>query len=94
MRATGIIKRIDDLGRVVIPRDIRRALSIEEGDPFQIFFEDDKVVFQKYVPVDEVESVITEAKICVRDCVHLPAEKASKILKKLVEIEKIMKEEK
>ncbi len=40
MKATGIIRRIDDLGRVVIPKEIRRTLKIREGDPLEIFIED------------------------------------------------------
>ena len=44
MKATGIIRRIDDLGRVVIPREIRRTLKIREGDPFEIFLGDDNCV--------------------------------------------------
>lgn len=48
MKATGIIRRVDDLGRVVIPKEIRRTLKICEGDPLEIFIEDDKVVFAKY----------------------------------------------
>nr|DAL46053.1 MAG TPA_asm: stage V sporulation protein T [Caudoviricetes sp.] len=47
MKATGIIRRIDDLGRVVIPRDIRRSLKIHEGDPLEIFIENNGVCFQK-----------------------------------------------
>lgn len=49
MKATGIIRRIDDLGRVVIPKEIRRTLKIREGDPLEIFLgEDGCVCFQKY----------------------------------------------
>ena len=48
MKATGIIRRIDDLGRVVIPKEIRRTLKIREGDPLEIFIEKDCVCFQKY----------------------------------------------
>lgn len=49
MKATGIIRRIDDLGRVVIPKEIRRTLKIREGDPLEIFLgEDGCVYFQKY----------------------------------------------
>lgn len=50
MRATGIVRRIDDLGRVVIPKEMRRAMNINEGDPLEIFTTSDGcVVFQKYV---------------------------------------------
>lgn len=48
MKATGIIRRIDDLGRVIIPKEIRRTLRIREGDPLEIFIEKDCVCFQKY----------------------------------------------
>lgn len=48
MKATGIIRRIDDLGRVVIPKEIRRTLKIREGDPLEIFIEKNCVCFQKY----------------------------------------------
>lgn len=48
MKATGIIRRTDDLGRVVIPKEIRRTLKIHEGDPLEIFIEKDCVCFQKY----------------------------------------------
>ena len=48
MKATGIVRRMDELGRVVIPREIREMLHIKEGDPMEIFTEDDKIVFRKY----------------------------------------------
>ena len=48
MKATGIIRRIDDLGRVVIPKEIRRSLKIREGDPLEIFLENNCICFQKY----------------------------------------------
>ena len=48
MKATGIIRRVDDLGRVVIPKEIRRTLKIREGDPLEIFLENDCICFQKY----------------------------------------------
>ncbi|MDR2357331.1 MAG: AbrB/MazE/SpoVT family DNA-binding domain-containing protein [Oscillospiraceae bacterium] len=54
MKATGIVRRIDDLGRIVIPKEIRRTLRIREGDPLEIFTErDGSVVFKKYSPVGE-----------------------------------------
>ena len=49
MKATGIVRRIDDLGRVVIPKEIRRAMRIYEGDPLEIFFDaDNNIVLKKY----------------------------------------------
>ena len=55
MKATGIVRRIDDLGRVVIPKEIRRTLKIREGDPLEIFTDrEGGVVFRKYSPVGEM----------------------------------------
>ena len=60
MKAIGIVRRIDDLGRIVIPREIRERLHIEEGDPLEIFMEDDKIVLRKYdVPDGKEEAVET-----------------------------------
>ena len=57
MKATGIVRRIDDLGRVVIPKEIRRTLRIREGDPLEIFTNTDGgVIFRKYSPVGELSS--------------------------------------
>ena len=55
LKATGIVRRIDDLGRVVIPKEIRRTMRIREGDPLEIFTDNDgEVVFKKYSPVGEM----------------------------------------
>ena len=51
MKATGIIRRTDDLGRIIIPREIRRSLRIRDGDPLEIYVADDAVVFKKYRPL-------------------------------------------
>lgn len=48
MKITGIIRRVDDLGRVVIPKEIRRNIGIHEGDPLEIFLHEDCVCFKKY----------------------------------------------
>lgn len=55
MKATGIVRRIDDLGRVVIPKEIRRTLRIREGDPLEIFIDrDGEVILKKYSPIGEL----------------------------------------
>ncbi len=55
MKATGIVRRIDDLGRVVIPKEIRRTLRIRDGDPLEIYTEKDgEVIFKKYSPMGEL----------------------------------------
>ena len=54
MKATGIVRRIDDLGRVVIPKEIRRVLRIREGDPLEIYTSSSgEVILKKYSPINE-----------------------------------------
>ncbi len=58
MKATGIVRRIDDLGRVVIPKEIRRTMRIREGDPLEIFTNaDGEVIFKKYSPIGELTEI-------------------------------------
>ncbi|AEH52102.1 MULTISPECIES: stage V sporulation protein T [Heyndrickxia] len=82
MKATGIVRRIDDLGRVVIPKEIRRTLRIREGDPLEIFVDrDGEVILKKYSPISELsdfakeyaealyDSLTSPVLICDRDAV-------------------------
>ena len=70
MKATGIVRRIDDLGRVVIPKEIRRTMRIREGDPLEIYTDrEGEVMFKKYSPIGEMSSFAqqyaeTLSKIC------------------------------
>ena len=50
MKSTGIVRKVDELGRIVLPIELRRNLDIEERDPVEIFLEGDKIVLQKYEP--------------------------------------------
>lgn len=78
MKATGIVRRIDDLGRVVVPKEIRRTLHIREGDPLEIFTErDGEIILKKYSPIGELgnfaqqfcdsASQILNTTVCVSD---------------------------
>ena len=61
MKATGIVRRIDDLGRVVVPKEIRRTLRIKEGDPLEIYTDrEGEVIFKKYSPIGELQSFASE----------------------------------
>lgn len=64
MKATGVIRRMDDLGRVVIPREIRRTLGLREGDPMEIFIDNNMVCFKVYSKAeqvaDEIETLLNE----------------------------------
>lgn len=50
MKATGIVRRIDDLGRLVLPIELRRVMGIKEQDPVEVYVDDETIVVQKYVP--------------------------------------------
>ncbi len=56
MSETGIVRRIDELGRVVIPKEMRKTLRIKEGDPLEIYANKEELVFKKYSPIASVES--------------------------------------
>ena len=60
MKATGIVRHIDDLGRVVIPKEIRRTLAIREGDPLEIYTTDGGVLFRKYIQPTENKAAIAQ----------------------------------
>lgn len=50
MKATGIVRRVDELGRIVIPKETRRVLDIKEGDPLEIYTDSEMIIFKKYEP--------------------------------------------
>lgn len=67
MKATGIVRRVDDLGRIVIPKEIRRTLGITDGTPMELFTEGKKLIIQKYIPemdfkqsIDDLREVFYE----------------------------------
>lgn len=71
MKATGIVRRIDDLGRVVIPKEIRRTLRIREGDPLEIFTgRDGEVILKKYSPIGELGEFATEYAESLHEALH------------------------
>src|SRR5699024_2759026 len=73
MKATGIVRRIDDLGRVVIPKEIRRTLRIREGDPLEIFVDrEGEVILKKYSPISELGHFATEYAEALFDALHHP----------------------
>lgn len=80
MQNTGIIRRVDELGRIVVPKEIRRMLRIKEGDPVEIYNEKDQVVVKKYSPVASLEdycSYVAEGieKIAERSCIITDTDK-------------------
>jgi len=74
MKATGIVRRIDDLGRVVIPKEIRRTLRIREGDPLEIFVDrEGEVILKKYSPISELGHFAKEYVEALFDSHQIPA---------------------
>ena len=76
MKATGIVRRVDDLGRIVIPKEIRRTLKIREGDPLEIYTEKDGgVIFRKYSPMEDLQEFASH--IC--DAIHATTGRAAAV---------------
>lgn len=89
MKATGIVRRIDDLGRIVIPREIRRTMQIEVGEPMELFLEDDKVCFKRYSSgcKDDIKKLIYE--VCDDDYAIYNKDRVLELLR---EAEQLMRE--
>ncbi|MFS1514588.1 AbrB/MazE/SpoVT family DNA-binding domain-containing protein [Chengkuizengella sp. SCS-71B] len=90
MKATGIVRRIDDLGRVVIPKELRRVMGIREGDPLEIFADKEKAVLKKFhagcVTCGRVDrpmnKLYPETLICM-NCVKVIVENQEKIISEM-----------
>ena len=82
MKSTGIVRKVDELGRVVIPIELRRTMSIEEKDALEIYVDGDKIILRKYEPAcvfcgnaDDVENY--RGKNVCRSCIKTIAERIS-----------------
>lgn len=91
MKATGIIRRIDDLGRVVIPREIRRTLHIKEGDPLEIFTGEGGVIFRKYNPIYDVKGFLDGLKEVLQEDSDM--KRKPDMMEKVKELEALLKAE-
>lgn len=65
LKATGIVRRIDDLGRIVLPKEIRRTQNLREGDPMEVYTTEDSIVLKKYCPlgVSDIDKLIADTEI-------------------------------
>lgn len=75
MKATGIVRKIDDLGRIVLPKELRKTMNINKKDPMEIYVDEDSVILKKYQPAcifcKSVENTIEyKNKIVCRDCLE------------------------
>lgn len=92
MKSTGIIRRIDDLGRVVVPKELRRNLRLREGDPVEIFTEGDAVCLKKYGVTGDVQQVLTNAEEYIKLETELSPKVVNALLGKIDEMKTILKE--
>ncbi len=71
MKTTGVIRRVDDLGRIIIPKSVRKELNIKEGEPMELFIDGNDVVFRKYT-FDNCENETYNCDACVKngDCIE------------------------
>ncbi|MBP5308041.1 MAG: AbrB/MazE/SpoVT family DNA-binding domain-containing protein [Clostridia bacterium] len=67
MKATGIVRRIDELGRVVIPKEIRKTLRLSSGDPLEIYTDRDELLFRKYSPIRSIDGFAEEFSAALRE---------------------------
>lgn len=94
MKATGIVRRIDDLGRIVIPKEIRRAMRVREGDPLEIFLDcEGGVTFKKYYPEITYEEDIDDMIKVMQDDYDLKCPEAVELLKQARDILKNREQE-
>lgn len=75
MKSTGIVRKIDDLGRMVIPIELRKTMNIEKKDPMEIFVDDEKIILKKYQPAcifcsNADDTVEYKGKIICKDCLE------------------------
>lgn len=93
MKATGIIRRVDDLGRIVIPKEVRRQLNIAEGTPMELYMEGNKVIFQKYFPGTDLAKSVDDLRAAFLETEeHFDFEIATKIKDHIKGLMEILKE--
>ncbi len=75
MKATGIVRKIDDLGRIVLPKELRKTMNIDKKDPMEIYIDEDSVILKKYQPAcifcGSAENTLEyKSKIVCRECLE------------------------
>lgn len=91
MKETGIIRRMDDLGRIVIPKEIRRLFNLNEGDALELFLHEQGVFYKKYDPAKPVKACLTTLKEAVMDEPAL--QRADEVMQKISELEDLLVQE-
>lgn len=94
MKVTGIVRRVDDLGRIFIPKAIRREMGIAEGTPLELFTEKGAIVFKRYDNENELSNMVGNLMETVEDmCVDLGPEKTGNIRRHIREIQMLLKQD-
>lgn len=92
MNVTGIVKRLDDLGRITIPKEVRRKVGISEGTPMEIFMSAEGIMLKKYYPENELADMAANLMEAVEEmCVELGPEKTGDIRRRIHEIQSLLK---
>ena len=90
MKATGIIKRIDKTGHIMIPKGVRQAMHLKAGDPMEIFIKDNHLLFRKYSPFASAQNSLNDLKEIILDGQFSP--NRDKVLRKIKELENLLEE--
>lgn len=91
MKATGIVRRIDDLGRVVLPKEIRRSFGINAGDPFEIFTDDEgHIILKKYDPLPEILNRVETLQAMIAENTNYTPDVTNKAVNLLAQVEKLL----
>ena len=88
MKETGIIRKMDELGRIVIPKEVRRLLDLKEGDSLELFLHEQGVFYKKYSPAKPVKACLATLKEAVMDEPGLPC--ADEVMRKISELEDLL----
>lgn len=93
MRVTGIIRRVDELGRIVLPKEIRRMNGITDGTPVEICTTSEGILLKKYITEEELMTSVRALSDAIDDCAYdLGEEKVSAIMEHISDIRKILKQ--
>lgn len=94
MKATGVVRPVDNLGRVCLPKEIRRTLHISPGDPVEFYVDENSIIIRRYDTFGDMQQLLdnVERSIQLSDTL-IPGSKISKLLDKVKEMRSILKDE-
>ena len=94
MKATGVVRPVDNLGRVTLPKELRRTLHIANGDPVEFYVDENSIIIRRYDSFGDMQQLLNnvERRIRMSDTL-LPAKQLNKLLDKLKEMRSILREE-